>query len=280
MGLYQMPRAGTRQSARERSRTTRPRSSHPGSGGGAWGDGQPGTRSVPGNLDLRNRLLFPAPGPLPRGRFQQRPLRGLPGDEQVHLVGDGKGKDLLHHRLVLGGHRGGTGVIRGAGRIGIASSAAQRFLARSERFLNQGRPFGLVGRARDRSHRAGLGALFGGSEVATVAFSEELGTKALAGPLLAVWALGSLLSGVVTGAVTWRAADATRAGGTWTLPDENRPDGPQTVLVTGAPGRMAWMAAWRRCARLRRRPVVACPAPARDTHRSLNPLTRAPSPTN
>lgn len=57
---------------------------------------------------------------------------------------------------------------------------------------------------------AALGALFGGSEVVTVAFSEELGTKALAGPLLAVWALGSLLSGIVTGAVTWRAANASR----------------------------------------------------------------------
>ena len=57
---------------------------------------------------------------------------------------------------------------------------------------------------------AALGALFGGSEVATVAFAEELGTKAFAGPLLAIWALGSLLSGVITGAVTWRAANATR----------------------------------------------------------------------
>lgn len=57
---------------------------------------------------------------------------------------------------------------------------------------------------------AALGALFGGSEVATVAFAEELGTKALSGPLLAVWALGSLLSGVVVGAVAWRAANATR----------------------------------------------------------------------
>lgn len=57
---------------------------------------------------------------------------------------------------------------------------------------------------------AALGALFGGSEVATVAFSEELGRKVLSGPLLAVWAAGSLVSGVVTGAVTWRADNATR----------------------------------------------------------------------
>lgn len=57
---------------------------------------------------------------------------------------------------------------------------------------------------------AALGALFGASEVATVAFAEELDAKALAGPLLGIWALGSLLSGLVTGAVTFRAAHATR----------------------------------------------------------------------
>lgn len=55
-----------------------------------------------------------------------------------------------------------------------------------------------------------LGALFGSTEVVTVAFSEELGAKSASGPLLAVWALGSLVSGVVTGAVSWRAPSATR----------------------------------------------------------------------
>lgn len=57
---------------------------------------------------------------------------------------------------------------------------------------------------------AALGALFGASEVATVAFSEELGTKAASGPLLAIWALGSLLSGLATGVVAWRATTAVR----------------------------------------------------------------------
>lgn len=55
-----------------------------------------------------------------------------------------------------------------------------------------------------------IGALFGATEVVTVAFSEELGAKVASGPLLAVWALGSLVSGVVTGAVTWRADIPTR----------------------------------------------------------------------
>ena len=56
----------------------------------------------------------------------------------------------------------------------------------------------------------GLGVLFGGAEVSTVAFSEELGNKSAAGPLLGIWALGSLLSGLITGAMHWKATNATR----------------------------------------------------------------------
>jgi predicted MFS family arabinose efflux permease len=55
-----------------------------------------------------------------------------------------------------------------------------------------------------------LGALLGGAEVATVAFSDELGAKPLSGLMLALWALGSLLSGVITGALRIRASNATR----------------------------------------------------------------------
>lgn len=55
-----------------------------------------------------------------------------------------------------------------------------------------------------------MGVLFGGAEVATVAFCDEAGAKGLSGPLLAVWALGSLLSGLVTGAVRLRATSAAR----------------------------------------------------------------------
>ncbi len=51
---------------------------------------------------------------------------------------------------------------------------------------------------------AALGTLFGGAEVSTVAFAEEAGSKASAGFLLAVWALGSLLAGFFTGTITWR----------------------------------------------------------------------------
>jgi MFS family permease len=55
-----------------------------------------------------------------------------------------------------------------------------------------------------------MGALLGGAEVATVAFSDEAGATAMAGPLLAVWAVGSLISGVLTGAVAARASNASR----------------------------------------------------------------------
>ena len=60
-----------------------------------------------------------------------------------------------------------------------------------------------------------LGGLFGSTEVVTVAFADSLGDKAIAGVLLALWALGSLVAGVITGAVTWRSrpgdADAASA---------------------------------------------------------------------
>lgn len=57
---------------------------------------------------------------------------------------------------------------------------------------------------------AAQGVLFGGADVTTVAFAEEQGNEGYAGGLLALWALGSLLAGVMTGAVTWRAGVATR----------------------------------------------------------------------
>lgn len=55
-----------------------------------------------------------------------------------------------------------------------------------------------------------LGILFGGTEVATVALTDEAGRPAAAGPLLAVWALGSLLSGLVAGGLTYRRSAASR----------------------------------------------------------------------
>ncbi len=55
-----------------------------------------------------------------------------------------------------------------------------------------------------------LGTLFGAAEVTAVAFSEEQGSRGYAGPLLALWALGSLLAGLLTGAVHWRRGPDVR----------------------------------------------------------------------
>jgi MFS family permease len=56
----------------------------------------------------------------------------------------------------------------------------------------------------------GLGAALGSAEVVTVAFTSALGSPATAGPVLALWALGSLLAGLAYGAVHWRAPVARR----------------------------------------------------------------------
>lgn len=48
-----------------------------------------------------------------------------------------------------------------------------------------------------------MGAIFGATDVATVAFAEEQGSKGMAGVILAVFALGSMLSGLAYGARHW-----------------------------------------------------------------------------
>jgi Major Facilitator Superfamily len=55
-----------------------------------------------------------------------------------------------------------------------------------------------------------LGTLFGAAEVSTVAFASSRGLAGYAGLLLALWAAGSLIAGVITGLVTWRIGPSTR----------------------------------------------------------------------
>jgi len=55
-----------------------------------------------------------------------------------------------------------------------------------------------------------LGAVFGGMEVVVVAFADAAGVLAFAGFILMAWAAGSLLAGVITGAVRWRHSPAAR----------------------------------------------------------------------
>lgn len=55
-----------------------------------------------------------------------------------------------------------------------------------------------------------LGVLFGGMEVVIIAFAGEAGVLPYAGLIVMAWASGSLLAGVVTGTITWRAGPAKR----------------------------------------------------------------------
>jgi predicted MFS family arabinose efflux permease len=55
-----------------------------------------------------------------------------------------------------------------------------------------------------------LGSMFAAAEVSTVAFSAEHHAKPYAGVLLACWAAGSMLAGLVTGTFHWRSTSITR----------------------------------------------------------------------
>jgi MFS family permease len=55
-----------------------------------------------------------------------------------------------------------------------------------------------------------LGTLFGAAEVSTVAFAGEHGNRGYAGFLLALWAAGSLIAGVITGALHWSRGPEVR----------------------------------------------------------------------
>jgi MFS family permease len=55
-----------------------------------------------------------------------------------------------------------------------------------------------------------LGSMFAAAEVSTVAFSGEQHAKSYAGVLLALWALGSLIAGLVTGTFLWKRSPVFR----------------------------------------------------------------------
>lgn len=58
-----------------------------------------------------------------------------------------------------------------------------------------------------------LGAMFGACEVATIAIADEQDRPSMAGLILALWALGSLVAGLVTGALDFRRSAAGRFRG-------------------------------------------------------------------
>ncbi|MFC8512724.1 MFS transporter [Streptomyces sp. NPDC057257] len=56
----------------------------------------------------------------------------------------------------------------------------------------------------------GIGSVFGGMQVSLAAFSESIGEPGLNGVLYGVFAAGNMLSGIVCGAVVWKAAPQQR----------------------------------------------------------------------
>ncbi|PBC63125.1 MFS transporter [Streptomyces sp. Tue6028] len=56
----------------------------------------------------------------------------------------------------------------------------------------------------------GIGSVFGGMQVSLAAFSESLGEPGLNGVLYGVFAAGNMLSGIVCGAIAWKAAPQRR----------------------------------------------------------------------
>ncbi|MEU8591781.1 MFS transporter [Streptomyces sp. NPDC048664] len=56
----------------------------------------------------------------------------------------------------------------------------------------------------------GIGSVFGGMQVGLAAFTESIGEPGLNGVLYGVFAAGNMLSGVVCGAVVWKAAPQRR----------------------------------------------------------------------
>jgi predicted MFS family arabinose efflux permease len=57
---------------------------------------------------------------------------------------------------------------------------------------------------------AALGALLGGLELVVVAFARSAGMLPYTGVLLMVWAFGSMIAGLITGTISWRASPVRR----------------------------------------------------------------------
>lgn len=57
---------------------------------------------------------------------------------------------------------------------------------------------------------AALGALFGAMELVVVAFAKEAGIPRYTGFIVMAWAFGSLLAGLATGTISWRATPTQR----------------------------------------------------------------------
>jgi len=130
-------------------------------------------------------------------------------DEVVFIVGP-----VLVTLLATTWHPAlGVGVAAALGLVGALALAAQRDTQpppqpRSSREPRTRMPVGTLVAVSLACFA--LGGVFGGMEVAVVAFAQEADVLRLTGVILMCWAAGSLLSGVVTGTIAWRASPARR----------------------------------------------------------------------
>lgn len=127
-------------------------------------------------------------------------------DEVVFILGP-----VLVTVLTLQVHdAAGLGFAAAAGALGSGVLALQHRTAPPPRHHDEGRrePMSWAGLAPLLVASLGLGVLFGSTEVLVVAFTKEHGSAGASGPVLALWAAGSLVAGVAVGAV--RAAEDQR----------------------------------------------------------------------
>ena len=103
------------------------------------------------------------------------------------------------------------------GTVGALALAVQRGTEppanpRDEQTVREPMPWGLL--VPITVAAVALGSLFGALEVATVAYADDAGRKAVSGLMLGVFSLGSLIAGVVAGAIAWRrrVLDQARIG--------------------------------------------------------------------
>lgn len=133
-------------------------------------------------------------------------------DEVVFIVGP-----VLVTVLTLQVHdAAGLGVATAAGVIGSATLAVQSATAPPRRHRETGPRAAMPWRALSPLLVASvaLGVLFGSAEVLVVAFTKEHGSPGASGVVLALWAAGSLVAGVVVGAVPAPTDQRRRLRGT------------------------------------------------------------------
>ncbi len=123
-------------------------------------------------------------------------------DEAIYVVGP-----LIVTALALGVAPSagllGALVLTAAGSLALAAQSRTEPTANAERDHTEGRAIRSPGLRVLVAALVGVGAIFGAVDVAMVAFAEEAGSPGVVGPLLALFAVGSLVAGLTYGARSW-----------------------------------------------------------------------------